>query len=109
MTSPHGHGFAFIDPHGNHAEALLNHIPKHRIDDVIYLNVADSEYPIPFNTLAGVSLDDRPRVADAHITTFKHVWQDLWGTGRMQDITYGTIAALLMPIDPSLLVYGECS
>ena len=33
-----GHGVAVIDPHGDLATELLDCIPKHRTDDVVYFN-----------------------------------------------------------------------
>ena len=36
-----GYGLAFIDPHGEQAEELLDCVPKERIKDVVYLNPAD--------------------------------------------------------------------
>ena len=46
-----GSGIALIDPHGDLAESLLNHIPQERLQDVIYFNPGDLEYPIAFNPL----------------------------------------------------------
>ena len=36
-----GNGVAYVDPHGDGAEKLLNFIPPERINDVIYFNPAD--------------------------------------------------------------------
>ena len=44
-----GRGFAFLDPHGDVAEELLEMVPPERIDDVIYFNPADLENPIGMN------------------------------------------------------------
>jgi DNA helicase HerA-like ATPase len=38
-----GHGVGIIDPHGDLATELLEHIPGYRIDDVVYFNPADVE------------------------------------------------------------------
>jgi len=46
-----GNGFCVIDPHGDVAENLLNYIPYERIEDVIYFNPQDLEFPIAFNPL----------------------------------------------------------
>lgn len=90
-----GNGCAFIDPHGTHAQALLDHIPPERIQDVLYFNIADREYPIAFNPLADVPPDDRPLITDALVSSFKHIWKHAWGEGRMEQLIYNTIAALL--------------
>jgi len=44
-----GKGFAFIDPHGDSAEALLGMIPKDRVEDVIYFNPSNMEMPVALN------------------------------------------------------------
>lgn len=46
-----GKGFAVIDPHGDFADGVLKHIPKSRIEDVIYFNPADFERPLGLNML----------------------------------------------------------
>ena len=32
-----GEGVAFIDPHGSAAEVLLEYVPEHRLNDVVFL------------------------------------------------------------------------
>lgn len=54
-------GMAFIDPHGDTAQKLLQLIPEHRIKDVVYFNPADLGYPIGLNLLEipeGLSEDE---------------------------------------------------
>ena len=46
-----GHGVGVIDPHGDLANELLDHIPRRRVEDVAYFNPADMEYPVGFNLL----------------------------------------------------------
>src|SRR5688572_24682153 len=41
-----GKGIALVDPHGDVAEAILDAIPPHRINDVVYFNPADVDYPV---------------------------------------------------------------
>src|SRR4051812_16480414 len=47
-----GHGVGIVDPHGDLATELLDCIPRHRIEDVVYFNPADTEYPVGFNPLS---------------------------------------------------------
>src|SRR6202521_239169 len=49
-----GEGVAVIDPHGDLAEAIIDALPPERTHEVCYLNVADTEFPVGFNPLAGV-------------------------------------------------------
>ena len=60
-----GHGYVCIDPKkdragGNLSELVLNRIPRHRADDVVYIDLSDRDYPVGFNVLQG----DPQRVAD---------------------------------------------
>ncbi len=57
-----GRGVAVIDPHGDLAEAVADSIPRHRINETCYLNVADMERPVGFNPLANMPLERRALV-----------------------------------------------
>ena len=46
-----GDGVAFFDPHGDAAEAIMRHIPRHRRADIVYFN--PYELAIGFNPLLG--------------------------------------------------------
>lgn len=46
-----GDGVCVIDPHGDFAEYVLQHVPKERADDVIYFNPSDVDRPIGLNIL----------------------------------------------------------
>jgi CxxC-x17-CxxC domain-containing protein len=90
----HGHGVAFIDPHGDTAEKLIKAIPSHRINDVIYFNPADQDYPLAFNVMERVGLEHRHLVASGLVGVFKKIWADSWGP-RLEYILRNAILALL--------------
>jgi hypothetical protein len=46
-----GEGCCFIDPHGTDVQYILGHIPKERIDDVIYFDPAYTPRPMGLNLL----------------------------------------------------------
>ena len=46
-----GEGVCYIDPHGTDIEDVLNSIPEHRKEDVIYFDPSDSQWPIGLNML----------------------------------------------------------
>ncbi len=46
-----GKGVALIDPHGDLVETTLGHIPKNRLDDVIYFDPSDLFQPLGLNML----------------------------------------------------------
>ena len=89
-----GRGFAFIDPHGDCAEAIIDSIPKHRVRDVVYFNPSDTEFPIGFNPLRGIPEHLKPTATTNLIATFRSIWREFWGP-RMEHILSNTIAALM--------------
>jgi hypothetical protein len=89
-----GHGVGVIDPHGDLAEELLNHIPPKRADHLVYFNPGDLEFPVGLNVLANVEPDDRHLVASGIVSAFKGIWRDSWGP-RLEYILYNAVAALL--------------
>ena len=44
-----GYGITYLDPHGEDVQDILTYIPKERIDDVIYFDPADIDYPMGLN------------------------------------------------------------
>jgi hypothetical protein len=97
-----GHGVGVIDPHGDLANDILDHIPSHRIEDVAYFNPADMEFPVGFNLLGCTPLEERHLVASGIVSAFKAIWPDFWGP-RLEYILYAAIAALLDCDNVSLL------
>jgi len=89
-----GHGCCYVDPHGDTAEKLINYIPSWRINDVVYFNPADAEYPVGFNILEAVSERHKHLVASGMMGVFKKIWEDQWSS-RMEYILNNTILALL--------------
>ncbi len=89
-----GHGVAFVDPHGDTAEKLISMIPTERLDDVIYFNPADNDFPLAFNVMERVAPEFRPLVASGLIGVFKKLWADSWGP-RLEYILRNALLALL--------------
>ncbi len=89
-----GKGIAFVDPHGEAAEELLDFVPRSRINDVIYFNPADIEYPIAFNIMENVDAKYRHLIAGGLMAVFKKIWPDVW-SARMEYILNNCILALL--------------
>ena len=89
-----GHGVGVIDPHGDLAEELLNHIPPNRAHHLVYFNPGDLEFPIGLNVLANVPRDSRHLVASGIVGALKGIWRDSWGP-RLEYILYNAVSALL--------------
>lgn len=89
-----GHGVCFIDPHGDSVAKILDYIPSSRINDVVYFNPADIEYPLAFNILEAVDTKYKHLVASGLMGVFTKIWANLW-SARMEYILNNTILALL--------------
>ncbi len=89
-----GHGLAFVDPHGDSVEKILEYIPANRVNDVIYINPADTSFPIAFNILESVGPEYKHLVASGLMGVFTKIWAGVW-SARMEYILNNTILALL--------------
>ncbi len=89
-----GEGVAFVDPHGDSVEKVLNYIPPKRVNDVIYINPADMDYPLAFNILESVDPRYKHLVASGLMGVFTKIWANLW-SARMEYILNNCILALL--------------
>ena len=90
-----GKGIAFIDPHGEAAEKILNFIPASRINDVVYFNPGDLDFPIAFNVMESVGKKYRHLVVSGLMGVFKKIFgPEVW-SARMEYILNYAILALL--------------
>ncbi len=90
-----GEGVCFIDPHGSSAEMLLQHIPEHRIKDVVYFAPHDMEFPIALNVLEQVDENQRHLVANGLMAAFKKIFGEDKFSDRIQYILNNIMLALL--------------
>jgi len=96
-----GRGLAVVDPHGDLAEKIIRYIPDRRVEEVVYFNPADAEYPIAFNVVEQVEPHLRHLVASGLIGVFQKLWADSWGP-RLEYILRNAILAVL---DIRILLY----
>jgi hypothetical protein len=97
-----GEGMAFIDPHGSAAETLLDYVPEHRINDVVYFAPFDLANPVSFNVMEDVGADKRHLVVSGLMSTFKKIWVDAW-SARMEYILTNALLVLIEYPDTTLL------
>jgi hypothetical protein len=88
-----GRGLAVIDPHGDLCEILLNYIPKNRINDVIYFNPADKDYPIVINPLEVTNQEEAELVVSGIVSIFNKIFGFSWGP-RLEYILRTTLLTL---------------
>lgn len=93
-----GRGLAFIDPHGDPVEDILDHIPPERAKDVVYFNPHDINSPIGFNVMEQQKEPDkRYLAADGIMSVFKKIWVDLWSARMAYILNYAILALLEVP------------
>jgi len=88
-----GRGVAIIDPHGDLCDDLLDYIPKGRINDTIYFNPADKDYPIVLNPLEVTNREEAELVASGLMSIFTKVWANVW-SARMEYILRNSFLTL---------------
>lgn len=98
----HDQGFAIVDPHGDFAQDALRYIPEHRLDDVVYFNPPDFEFPISFNPMENDDPNMRAPIASEIIGVLKKMFADSWGP-RLEHILRFTLLALLETPDANLM------
>lgn len=54
-----GNGVCYIDPHGDDAMDIINHIPKERAEDVIIFDPADTERPMALNLFEASTTEEK--------------------------------------------------
>lgn len=96
-----GRGVAVIDPHGDLCETVLNYIPKNRINETIYFNPADRDYPIVINPLEVNTKEEAELVVSGLMSIFTKVWANVW-SARMEYILRNSLLSLT-EIDNSTL------
>lgn len=97
-----GRGVAVVDPHGELIEHILDLIPEERLDDVIYFNPSDYDYPVGFNVLESVDPDMKNIIASGVVGIFKKIFGESWGP-RLEYILRNAILALLEYPNATLL------
>ncbi len=90
----HNKGLCVIDPHGDLVETLLDYIPKHRINDVIYFDPADQERTVQINLFEGENVAHRELIASGIISVFKKLYGYSWGP-RLEYILRNCLLTLL--------------
>ncbi len=87
-------GLCIIDPHGDLVETLLNYIPSHRINDVIYLDPSDVERTVQINLFEGENVVHRELIASGIVSVFRKLYGYSWGP-RLEYILRNALLTLL--------------
>ncbi len=91
-----GEGVCVIDPHGDFAEYVLQHVPKERAEDVIYFNPADTDRPVGMNILEARTEEQKDFVAQEMISIFYKLVSDPSMIGPMFEHQMRNVMLTLM-------------
>ena len=89
-----GEGLCVIDPHGDLVDILLDYIPSHRINDVVYFNPTDTDKTVKINLFEGENVEHRELIASGIISVFKKLYAYSWGP-RLEYILRNSLLTLL--------------
>ncbi len=101
-----GEGVAVIDPHGDLCDILMDFVPSFRINDVAYLDPADTAHPFHLNPLEVKNPAFRELVASGIVSIFYKLYAHSWGP-RLEYILRNTILTLLHVPNSTLLQVPE--
>ena len=88
-------GMAIIDPHGDLVEVILDFIPSHRINDVVYFNPSDyQDRAVKINLFEGENVEHRELIASGIISIFQKMYGYSWGP-RLEYILRNALLTLL--------------
>jgi hypothetical protein len=110
-----GKGIAVIDPHGDLAEAVLRYVPESRLNDVVYFNPDDLDYPFGLNLLElpeGLTgtdlLREKDLVTESVISIFRKLFsEDDSGGHRVEYILRNAIQTALTIPDATIFTVYE--
>jgi hypothetical protein len=90
----HDQGLAVVDPHGDLVETILDYIPRHRINDVVVFDPADSQSVVKMNLFEGGSVVHRELIASGIVAMFQKMFANSWGP-RLEYILRNSLLTLL--------------
>jgi hypothetical protein len=97
-----GEGLAIVDPHGDLCEIVLDYIPKHRLNDIVYLDPNQTEQPFRMNPLEVTIPEQSELVASGIVAIFHKLFAYSWGP-RLEYILRNSILSLTQIPNSTLL------
>jgi hypothetical protein len=97
----HDEGLCVIDPHGDLVETLLDYIPSHRTNDVIYIDPSAPNRVVKINPFQSKNVTHRELVASGILSIFHKLYGHSWGP-RLEYILRNALLSLLPLPSPRL-------
>jgi len=95
-----GNGLALLDPHGDLARKVKDHVPPERVSDFVDFDPAAT--PAAYNPLRVTHPSRRYVVVSGLVSAFRKVWNDSWGP-RMEHILRHALLTLAELPESTLL------
>lgn len=92
-----GHGVGVLDPHGDTIDHLLDRIPDHRIEDVIYFDPSDTENPVGINLMEIENPEQKNLMASGLVSAIKQHFDFSWGPRLEYLLNYSILTLLDVP------------
>lgn len=108
-----GYGVMVLDPHGGLVrDVLTTSIPPERTEDVVYLEVGNTNYPVPLNPLRVVGDISQESVFNTVLWIMKSIYAASWSETLMETTFRNILQVLLSdeqatPLDIQELVENE--
>lgn len=74
-----GEGLILADPHGDLADDVLQLVPAHRADDVVLIDLSDTEHALGLNPIDVKLGREREKAISDIIKTFSYLYATSWG------------------------------
>ncbi len=92
-----GQGAAILDPHGETIENILDRIPDNRVEDVIYMDPSDTEFPVALNLLEIDDQSQKNLMASGLVSAIKQHFDFSWGPRLEYLLNYCVLTLLEVP------------
>lgn len=74
-----GEGLLLADPHGDLADDVLRLVPAHRVDDVVLIDLSDTEHALGLNPIDVLLGREREKAISDILNTFSYLFATGWG------------------------------
>lgn len=102
-----GRGVCLLDPHGSMVDDVLRNLPASRRDDVVLLDVTDTDHPVGFNPLHILETDpqrymlERDVVVDGLLSYLMQTYRDVKEAfGPVFESHFRAMMSLLLGVEP---------
>jgi energy-coupling factor transporter ATP-binding protein EcfA2 len=74
-----GEGLLLADPHGDLADEVLRLVPAYRVDDVVLIDLSDTEHALGLNPIDVLLGREREKAISDILNTFSYLFATGWG------------------------------